>query len=293
MVVARTSNRSKKTQRRSVRFLQVRIEVNTEEARSSNKCCVKETQRYEVYRWLQVTDPSPIHNRAWKQHEPETSKWMLRLPEWTKWLSGDARCLWIHGIPGAGKTILASFLVEQIKEHCKERKQSGHASYYCYFGRNQEEAAPFLRWVIAQLCRQAEVVPKLVYNLYKQGGQPSLAELLLALEEVLQSFDITYLILDAADESKPRQDLLKVLRDLATDARFSKIHCLITSREYIDIEETLQPISCSIPMSNALIEDDIRKYVQAILVSSSKFQQWTTGLLDEVENAVVNGSKGM
>jgi hypothetical protein len=56
--------------------------------------------------------------------------------------------------------------------------------------------------------------------MHKQGEQPSLTELLLALETSLQEFDIAYVILDAADESKPREDLLRVLRELASDARF-------------------------------------------------------------------------
>jgi hypothetical protein len=78
-------------------------------------------------------------------------------------------------------------------------------------------------------------------------------------------------ILDAADESKPREDLLRVLRDLVTDVRFSKIRCLVTSRKYIDIEQSLEPISRSIPMSNALVEDDIRRLVHSVLHSRPNF----------------------
>jgi hypothetical protein len=129
--------------------------------------------------------------------------------------------------------------------------------------------------------------------LYRRGGQPSLPELLLALEASLQSFDIAYVIVDAVDESRPREDLLGVLRALTTDARFSKIRCLVTSRKYIDIEQSLEPISRSIPMSNALVEGDIRKYVHSILQSRPKFQRWPTDLRCEVEEAVVTGSERM
>jgi NACHT domain len=252
-----------------------------------------ESQFQEVYRWLEKTDPSPIHNRAWKLHEQETSSWILRSPDWKKWLAGDISCLWIHGIPGAGKTILTSFLVQQLKNYCKRRERRGCSYYYCYFGHNQDEASPFLSWIIAQLCRQSESVPDLVYALYRQGGQPSLTELLLALEASLHGFDIAYVILDAADESKPREDLLRLFRDLAMDARFSKIRCLVTSRRYIDIEQSLEPISRSIPISNALVKEDIRKHVHSILHSRHRFQRWPADLRIEVEEAVVNRSEGM
>ena len=203
------------------------------------------------------------------------------------------RCLWIHGIPGAGKTILASFLVEQLKTHCKDRMKTGYAYYYCYFGHNQDETSPFLSWIIARLCRQANSVPDLVYDLFKNAGEPSLTELLLALEVSLQYFDVTYVIIDAVDESQPRGDLLRVLRDLATDARFSRIHCLVTSREYIDIEDSLGPISQSLSMSNSVIEDDIRKHVRSILRSKPRFRHWHADLQMEVEEKLASESRGM
>jgi hypothetical protein len=254
---------------------------------------ISESQHRDVYRWLETTDPSPLHNRAWKVHEPHTSGWLLRSPKWNQWLTGDTRCLWIHGIPGAGKTILTSFIVEQVKLHCKNRQKSGHSYYYCYFGHNQDEASPFLRWTIAQLCRQANCVSEFVHQLYKQGGQPSLTELMLALEITLQGFDIAYITIDALDESKPREDLLRVIRDLATDSRFSKIHCIVTSRTYIDIEQSLEPISHSMAMSNAFVDEDIRKHVHSALHSETRFQRWPADILTEVEDALVRGSKGM
>src|SRR5205814_6428497 len=143
-------------------------------------------------------------------------------PEWANWLAAKQRCLWIHGIPGAGKTILASWLVEQIKQHCDQlpKGRCTYAYYYCYFGHNQDEATPLLRWIIGQLCRQAEAVPYQVYKLYKHGGEPILVELLESLEAVLQNFDNAYVIIDAVDESSARSDLLKIIRDLAADSRF-------------------------------------------------------------------------
>jgi hypothetical protein len=254
---------------------------------------ISESQHRDIYRWLETTDPSPLHNRAWKVHEPHTSGWILRSPEWNQWLTGDTRCLWIHGIPGAGKTILTSFIVEQVKLHCKNRQKSGHSYYYCYFGHDQDEASPFLRWTIAQLSRQANCVSEFVHQLYKQGEQPSLTELMLALEITLQGFDIAYITIDALDESKPREDLLRVIRDLATDSRFSKIHCIVTSRRYIDIEQSLDPISRSMAMSNALVDEDIRKHVHSALHSETRFQRWPADILTEAEDALVRGSKGM
>lgn len=218
---------------------------------------------------------------------------MLRSQEWNQWIAGQLRCLWIHGIPGAGKTVLTSFLIEQLESHVRPLERVGHAYYYCYFGHNQDESGPFLRWTISQLCRQSGKIPKALVQLHKHGRQPDLADLLIVLESLLQQFDSAYVILDAVDESKPREDLLRTIRDLATDARFSNLHCLVTSRRYVDIENVLDPISRALPMSNELIEDDIRRYVESTIRSGPKTKRWPVDLRSEVEGALVSGSKGM
>ena len=152
---------------------------------------------------------------------------MLRSPEWRDWLNAKRRCLWIHGIPGAGKTVLASHLIETINEHCEQTPQRTCISvyYYCYFGHNQNEVAPFLRWLITQLCRQhnEDLIPNQVYSLFKRGVEPSLPELLNAVQASITNLETVYVVIDAVDESQDRGDLLKVLRDLATDPRFRKI----------------------------------------------------------------------
>jgi Cdc6-like AAA superfamily ATPase len=220
---------------------------------------------------------------------------MLRSPAWASWLDAKQRCLWIHGIPGAGKTVLMSYLIEQIKQHCdqSQKGKSAYAYYYSYFGHNQDEAVPFLRWLINQLCRQADLVSGNVYKMYKHGGEPSLVELLNALEDILDEFEITYVVADAIDESNPREDLLKVFRDLVTDSRFKKLQLLASSREYIDIERVMEEFSVSVSMANPFVEEDIRLHVRSTLQSNSKFRRWPQEPLDEVEDAVSTGARGM
>ncbi|KAK6064699.1 ankyrin repeat protein [Seiridium cupressi] len=229
------------------------VKTNTEQMLSM----LSDNQRHEFYRWLQRTDPSSLHNRALSLVEDGTCTWILRSPDWDDWLAKRYRSIWLHGIPGAGKTILASYLVDRVKDHCKKATTSklAFAYYYCYFGHNQDEAAPFLRWLVTQLCRQLKAIPTYAYNLFEQGFEPSLPELLTCLSKSLECFDTAYIIIDAVDESKPRDDLLKVIRDLACDARFHNLQILATSRD--------------------------------------KFKSWPQQLLTEAEEALSGGAKGM
>ncbi|KAM5521489.1 hypothetical protein FOXYSP1_15380 [Fusarium oxysporum f. sp. phaseoli] len=261
------------------------------------RCILTGEQRHRTYDWLTSTDPSPIHNRSHKLYEHGTGSWMLRSQYWTDWLASSVRCLWVHGIPGSGKTILASWLIKNVQDHCKrvstESSPCTSAYYYCYFGHHQDEAAPFLRWIITQLSRQAEVVSTLMHDLFKRGGEPSITELFDALEQILQVFSCVYIVIDAVDESSPRDNLLEVIHTLVINQRFSNLQILVTSREYIDIERVMEKVSVSVPMSNELVKQDIRLHVQSILRSNPKFRCWSDDLLIEVEESVSTKAEGM
>lgn len=91
----------------------------------------------------------------------------------------------------------------------------------------------------------------------------------------------------------PRDDLLRVTRDIATDSRFHKIRLLVISREYINIENVMQPISASMSMSNPLVEEDIRLYVRSQLKTNRNLKRWPQHLKDEVVKILPIKSKGM
>ncbi|MCJ1452480.1 hypothetical protein MMC28_002823 [Mycoblastus sanguinarius] len=100
-------------------------------------------------------------------------------------------------------------------------------------------------------------------------------------------------MVDAIDESNPREDLLKVFQDLVTDSRFEKVQLLASSRDYIDIERVMGEISVSVSMANPFVEEDIRLHVRVTLQSNRKFVRWPQDLLDEVEDTISRGAKGM
>jgi Cdc6-like AAA superfamily ATPase len=241
-----------------------------------------------------------LHRQACEKYEPGTGDWVLRSDDWKSWLSGQQRSLWIHGIPGAGKTVLAghliSHLIEQVKTEEKEmppKRKVACLYYYCYFGHNQNEAPPFIKWAIGRLSRDAKLVPPLLYELWQDDSEPSLADLLRVLEELIRGYDRIYIVVDAVDESNERHDLLRILRDLATDFRFQNVSILATSREYTDIEDVLLNFSARISMRNPLLDQDIKRYVESELRRHPTMSTWPADIQHEVLEALSAKANGM
>lgn len=129
--------------------------------------------------------------------------------------------------------------------------------------------------------------------MYKYGGEPSMVDLLKALEEILRDFKTVYVVIDALDESLPRDDTLEVVRQLVIDTRFRNLQLLASSRRYVDIQKTMEAISAPLSMDNDYVGADIRTYVHSAIRSKDKFKRFPTELLSDIEDAVSRGAKGM
>ncbi|RYO96745.1 hypothetical protein DL763_003021 [Monosporascus cannonballus] len=198
-------------------------------------------------------DSHEIHLEKRNMREDETCDWMTRSDIWKTWVAGGSksqhdhrRCLWIHGIPGAGKTILASFLIDTIANNCQSK---GYSYYYCSHQRNQDKTRPFLQWVLADLCNQSErFIPQELFNLYgKHRGSVHrvlIDDLLKYLLAVTRRFSRRVCIaVDAVDESsKPRNHFMKVLTTIGTDPAFDHVSLLLISRDELDIRAALEAL---------------------------------------------------
>jgi len=257
---------------------------------------IPESQRHDICGWIQQNDPSSLHNIARELIEEGTCSWVVRLPEWDQWVNLQSRCLWIHGIPGCGKTVLASHLIEETRRICDETANSSYVSiyYYCHHSRNMDESMPFLRWVVSQLCREAERVPKRLHDMHKRRRDPTRTELLACLEEAVGWFDTVFVIVDALDESQaPWVTLLSLLQTLVTEARFQNIQLLATSREYLAIQQTMTAISQPVSMAHPHFEKDIAIAVEKSIQSTPRFQAWPADIRDQVTDTLSREANGM
>src|SRR6202035_2231922 len=203
--------------------------------------------------------------------------------------------MWLHGIPGAGKTILCSTIIEHIK--ALHPIQSANRYAYFYFDFNdarKQTVAGMLSSLIAQLCVSGSHVPSNVHELYKQckGSQPSMESLFEILLSLLTSSHQTYLIMDALDESSEREDLLDVITRII-QMPLAHVNLLVTSRKERDITDALYNIVDAIGLEGHQIDADICLHVQNCLKRDKRLCKWPPSIKDEIQNVLTQQANGM
>ena len=241
-------------------------------------------------------------------YQPGTCKWILNSGQWATWTekiketsSSDSRGMWIYGIPGAGKTILAAFIAKTIlglrdvlddSDAANANLPCASAYYYCFHGRNHDETGPFLRWLLSQLGRQADFVPRKVGRLYQTDCQPTMDELLDGIKEISVLFSKVLISIDAVDESENREVLATLLQSMANSKEFGNFHIVILSRREQDIERHMTSF-IKLSMSNQWVDNDIADYIDVKLRALSSFQRWSPSLQDDIKQTLSAKANGM
>lgn len=88
---------------------------------------------------------------------PNSGKWLLTVPKFRSWFDPDfcsTPLLWINGIPGAGKSVLASVIVEEARK----LKPATVAFFYCkYMDLDRNSFFSVARGILSQLLHQNSV----------------------------------------------------------------------------------------------------------------------------------------
>lgn len=98
-----------------------------------------------------------------------TCKWIESDPQYMTWRSGIGHeLLWISGTPGRGKTMLAMFLVEQLLEELKRRRDQVLIFFFCSFSDpTLNTASAILRSFIYQLVSTRKSLHQYIPSYFK------------------------------------------------------------------------------------------------------------------------------
>ena len=255
-----------------------------------------------IRQWLFAPDPSSNYNEALKDRHANTGTWFLKTNAYSKWLSQSDSLLWLYGIPGCGKTILSSTIVQSTVGYCQSRTNS--VVLYFYFDFNDVEKQgheKMIRSLITQLFSQCANTSQALASLYSScmngERQPTNETLLETLHQMMRGFEETYLVIDALDECLKRDELLTNIEQL-TSWKDANLHILTTSRKEREIEESIELLTDNqerICIQSALVSDDIRAYVRDRLRTDRGLRRWQKQpkVQQEIEDMLMDKADGM
>ncbi|KAH6867538.1 hypothetical protein BKA70DRAFT_1027315, partial [Coprinopsis sp. MPI-PUGE-AT-0042] len=169
-----------------------------------------------------------------------TGMWVRQMGTWCIWLDpeGYLKIMWGYGMPGAGKTILASIIVEALEAHAKASASPICVNYIYFRYSNHSKATVrgFLEILVKQTVeRHPHCLPlfdEVCARHAREKTQLSEDELLSLIRQFSSTMLVTFCTLDALDEAPPKIQL-EIVDKLAS---VNNMKLFITSRPLKSVE---------------------------------------------------------
>ncbi|KAL4804549.1 ankyrin repeat-containing domain protein [Aspergillus unguis] len=149
--------------------------------------------------------------------------------------SEDVTTLFCPGLPGAGKTSVASMAIERLQKAREEQRSAVAFLYFNYNLQSEQTVIHMYRIMLRQLVENLPSLPHEVTQLHRAGRVPSLLEMSDILSRVIEQYNLVFIVIDALDECSPEslsQIIDAVHRLQGLGARF-----MLTSRFNTFIED--------------------------------------------------------
>ncbi|KAF8858382.1 hypothetical protein BDZ45DRAFT_397454 [Acephala macrosclerotiorum] len=292
MFLGRVSSQAVFTVRDGVERLHDRQE--TQERRQETR--ERQQEHDAILDWLTPFDYFAQHHDVVIRRQVGTGQWLLDSAEFQAWVGTDKLTLFCPGIPGAGKTILTSIVVDELTTRFSNDPTTGIAYIYCDFRRQDEQKIDnLLASLLKQLAESQPSLPGSVKDLYNRHKtkrtQPSLDEISKSLQAVTELYSRVFLVIDAIDECQlSNRCRLQFLSNIFNLQAKTKAKLFATSRPILDIEKEFKGcLSLQILAS----DEDVKRYLNGNMSQLLTFVSSNPKLQEEITTEIVKAVKGM
>jgi hypothetical protein len=270
------------------------------------------SKRREILKWISSVPYEQHHWNVRRYRLEKSCLWLFGKEEFRMWRKSSASSiLWLHGIPGSGKSILVSLVIDDVLEsNLKNTLHEPLAYFYCARDPSEPERGNPLA-ILSSLVRQlsclkpgmpimAPIISKYTAREESNFGFTNLSldecvQLILDLSGIYPSMTI---IIDAIDECDPntRLDLLEALDDiLQRSAGLVKV--FVSSRDDNDIVCRLEN-SPNLYVGASDSREDIERYVKVEVEKSIQNRKLLRGCVSKelrelTVTTLIDGAQGM
>lgn len=237
------------------------------------------------------------HSDFLKRRQPGTGQWLLDSTEYQTWLESTEQTLFCPGIPGVGKTILTSIVIDHLEGTFTTDLTVGIAYIYCNYRRQEEQVIDILfASLLKQLSRGRTSLPDCVKGIYDthkdKRTRPSLNEILMALHSLAAIYSRIFIIVDALDECQHsdgcRQEFLTQLFSLQGKCG---ANLFMTSRFIPEIVDRFKTASVSLEIRANT--KDIERYLEGHIEQLPRCVQQDPKLRQKITTEISGAVDGM
>ncbi|KAL8949723.1 MAG: hypothetical protein Q9222_004199 [Ikaeria aurantiellina] len=262
---------------------------------NANTAAIEATERNNILEWISKAKPEQKHHDVRLPRVEGTGDWLLQELEFKRWqqqrsTSGDV--LWCHGIQGSGKSVLASLVIDNLRQ---KSQIDGTVVAHVYFDYRDEESHSvdqITASILKQLVSAHRFIPSAVSTMYNRHAKQQRAsqqqDLMPALLATCRGPTRVFVVIDALDECavKHRREFLKLL-----DGLRECVNIFITSRPHLDdLAKTLGPL---IQIEVKAHDSDLQKYIQQEIESSEARDEIDSTFMEEIIGKVVSRAQSM
>ena len=248
-------------------------------------------QKLRILSYVPESDDKQYHTR----HKQGTGRWLLDSDEFQRWSNESGRTLFCPGIPGAGKTMIASIVVEHLWAEFRNDLGISIAYPFCNFRRQQEQKHPdLLASLLKRLVRRRPSVPANVRDLYKlhndQRTRPSFGEISRVLHSVVADYSRAFIV-DALDERQVSNGGCRRLLSEMFDLQARTGACLFaTSRLILEIARAFEG---SISLEARASDKDVQRYLDGHMSRLPSFVLHGIDLQGEIKAEIIRAVDGV
>ncbi|KAH0372470.1 hypothetical protein KCU65_g993, partial [Aureobasidium melanogenum] len=243
----------------------------------------KVKEREGFLRWLSPYDFHHKQNDIFKTKHEGTGDWLLQTAEFERWATdSSSQLLWCYGKPGAGKSVLASHVINHIQQNYAGKQTGLCFAYFSFTDLNFQDLTLLVALLLKQLCQQHDVIP----------------ERLLEAKRVTELYERSFVIVDGLDEcpEEKRSPILDFIVEASSRSK-SNVKILVSSRKEYDINDQFKCLSTpAIELETGIITLDIHSFVQheaSRLRAETKLRVQDDKLFEEIVQRLVEKSDGM
>ncbi|KAK2926843.1 P-loop containing nucleoside triphosphate hydrolase [Fusarium oxysporum f. sp. vasinfectum] len=248
---------------------------------------------------LSPPDSSTNVNHARKLRHEGTGEWFLNSAAFREWETGSRRHLWLYGLPGCGKTVLSTTILDyliHIDDHIT-------LDFFFDFSDTMKQTVDgMLRSLVFQLYKLGIDSSRELDGLFQSHrdgrDQPATKTFLGCLHTMMRVPRKIFLLLDGLDESTTRVELLKWMKDVISTPELDHVRLIATGRPEAEFQRQIPHLvgkSNCLLLDKAAINADIRSYVMARLEQSPEFAKWASfpSVLNQIRNEIGGKPDGM